>query len=571
MVIRCVESACGLRERGRVCPAGEDGSITILSLFFFIMMLTICGIAVDYMRLEALRVKLQSTADRAALAATKLDQSLDPESVVRDYFARDGLVEYVKAVRVHRDTGTDRALSVDAELEAKTFFMHLAGVEDVTVRARATAVEQRSNLEISLVLDVSSSMTLFSGSIRTKIQNLRIAAQEFIDAIYGQQGQGPDSKFLTTVSIVPYSNNVNIGPTLANYYNLQRHHPYSLCPTLTETSYSTTRVDPDQPLGITSHMQLVYSSRYTDEPISTPECPTNPMTRNQIDPLVTDPERAKSAIRSLSGFGGTAIDLGMKWGVALLDPLTRTVTAGLVSNGHLPGRVATRPYDYSEDINNLKIIVLMTDGENTSRKDLIEPYKSGMSDIWVYRETPGQPLHEVPRDRFSLQVGEDQFFRLGQQNIPTPCRGGNAGTPDSRVNLLPGPYAGDDRSGGSATRVSWAELYATWMVHRIGSVLFKQAADACLVERGYVRAPGTFAISDIGHSQADRRLLNLCATAKDSGIVIFSIAFEAPADGQQVLSECASSDAHYFDVRGTEIREAFAAIARTIQVLRLTE
>ena len=550
---------------------GEDGSITIMSLIFFVMMLTICGLAVDFIRTETLRTTLQNTTDRALLAATKLDQTLDPEEVVQDYFDKEGLAQYIKAVEVSKDTESARVMSIDAEIEAKTFFMQLTGTDMITISTSARAEDYRSNLEISLVLDVSSSMTVYSGGSRTRIGSLRIAAQEFIDTIYEEKEHLPDNEYLTTVSIVPYNSNVNIGPTLANYYNLQRHHSYSLCPTLTETSYSTTRVDPDQPLGITSHMQLVYSSTYTDEPISTPLCPTNPMTRNQIEPFISDAEQAKTVIRSLGAFGGTAIDLGLKWGVALLDPASRPVTAKLAGAGHVDDDVADRPYDYSEDINNLKIIVLMTDGENTLRKDLIEPYKSGMSDIWVYRETPGQPLHEVPRDRFSLKVGEDQFFRLGQQNIPTNCTNGIEADPDSRIILLPAPYAGDDTSGASAERVSWVELYATWTPRRIGSVLFKQAADACLVEQRYVRAPGTFAISDIGHSQADRRLLNLCDAAKDEGIIIFSVAFKAPAGGEEVLAECASSDAHYFDVDGTTIADAFASIAQTIQLLKLTQ
>ena len=542
MVIRCVESACGLRERGRVCPAGEDGSITILSLFFFIMMLTICGIAVDYMRLEALRVKLQSTADRAALAATKLDQSLDPESVVRDYFARDGLVEYVKAVRVHRDTGTDRALSVDAELEAKTFFMHLAGVEDVTVRARATAVEQRSSLEISLVLDVSASMHQNS-----RIDNLRVAAQDFVDTIYSQN----DDDFLATISLVPYNDTVSIGPILADYYTLIRPHPHSTCPTLQETPHSMAWINPDMPLSIVPYMQRY--PRHISSPVTAPtDCNPSPFLGHGIRPFMTDAERAKGFIRSLFPDGNTAIDLGMKWGVTLLDPQTRQVTAELINDGHVPARIAMRPSDYSGANQNLKVVVLMTDGKNTIRYDLEEPYKSGMSDVWVYRETPGQPLHDIPLDHFSLETGENRFYRL------------NVGQSE---RILPAPY---EEAGGSVTQVSWPELYATWTTGGIGEVLFQQAAADGEVSQAYVNAPHD-AITDLGPSKANNRLSAICSTAKDMGIVIFSIAFEAPGEGKRVLSECASSDAHYFDVYGTEISDAFAAIARTIQVLRLTE
>ncbi len=550
-------------------PNGESGSITAMCLIFFVMMLTVCGLAVDFIRTETLRTTLQNTTDRALLAATKLDQTLDPEEVIRDYFDKQGLAQYIKAVEVSKDTEAARVMSIDAEIEAKTLFMQLTGTDMITISTSARAEDYRSNLEISLVLDVSTSMARNGGGSRTRIESLRIAAQEFIDTIYEEKEHLPDNEYLTTVSIVPYNSNVNIGPTLANYYNLQKHHPYSLCPTLFETSYTTTEIDPNQALGIASHIQLAYGRQYPDGPISHPECPTNPMTRNQIEPFISDAEQAKTVIRSLGAFGGTAIDLGLKWGVALLDPASRPVTAKLAGAGHVDDDVADRPYDYSDDAHSMKMVVLMSDGENTTRDYITEPYKSGMSDIWVYRETPDQPLHEVPLDRFSLKVGEDQFFRLGQRNVPTNCTNGIEAEPDSRIILLPAPYAGDDTSGASAERVSWPELYATWSTKKIGLRMFQIAVGACLISQSYANEHRTF--EDIGYSQADTRLFNLCDAAKAEGIIIFSVAFEAPEDGEEVLAECASSDAHYFDVDGTTIADAFASIAQTIQLLKLTQ
>ena len=69
----------------------ENGSIIIFTLFLLILMLAIGGMAVDFMRFECERAVLQSTADRAVLAAADLDQDADQKQVVIDYFEKAGL------------------------------------------------------------------------------------------------------------------------------------------------------------------------------------------------------------------------------------------------------------------------------------------------------------------------------------------------------------------------------------------------------------------------------------------------------------------------------------------------
>ena len=78
----------------------ESGSLLIFSLFVFVAMLCVAGLAVDFMRVETQRVRLQSTLDRAVLAGASLEQTLDSETVVRDYFERAGLSEFLDSVDV---------------------------------------------------------------------------------------------------------------------------------------------------------------------------------------------------------------------------------------------------------------------------------------------------------------------------------------------------------------------------------------------------------------------------------------------------------------------------------------
>jgi len=68
------------------------------------------------------------------------------------------------------------------------------------------------------------------------------------------------------------------------------------------------------------------------------------------------------------------------------------------------------------------------------------------------------------------------------------------------------------------------------------------------------------------------RSFNLaCNQAKNNGVVVFTIAFEANNAARNQMRDCASSASHYFNVQGLEISSAFSAIANQINQLRLTQ
>ncbi|MEM8578178.1 MAG: VWA domain-containing protein [Pseudomonadota bacterium] len=64
----------------------------------------------------------------------------------------------------------------------------------------------------------------------------------------------------------------------------------------------------------------------------------------------------------------------------------------------------------------------------------------------------------------------------------------------------------------------------------------------------------------------------ICDLAKDPSrnVQIYTIAFEAPASAKTQMRNCASSPSHFFDVKDSELNDAFAQIARQIRPLQLT-
>ena len=62
-----------------------QGSLLLLTLYLFVIMAFMGGLAIDLMRYEQTRTSLQNTLDRATLASASLSQTLDPDQVVSDF------------------------------------------------------------------------------------------------------------------------------------------------------------------------------------------------------------------------------------------------------------------------------------------------------------------------------------------------------------------------------------------------------------------------------------------------------------------------------------------------------
>lgn len=189
----------------------QSGSTTVFSVVMTLLILIVAGAAVDIMRFEATRALLQTTMDRAVLAAADLDQDQGSETVVQDYLAKAGLKSALSGVT--SDTGLNfRTVNAWGEVTIPTFFLKMSGYNDMTPPARSVAEEKIANVEISLVLDISGSMRF-----NDRMTRLKPAAQAFVDKVMTDQTNG-----VTTLSLVPFAGQVNPGDVLFDYFRGER-------------------------------------------------------------------------------------------------------------------------------------------------------------------------------------------------------------------------------------------------------------------------------------------------------------------------------------------------------------
>ena len=575
----------------------EDGAIVGFAIFLFVMIIIIGGIGIDVMRSEMKRTRMQHTLDRAILAAADLNQESDPETVVRDYFEKSGMTDYLASVTV--DEGLNyRVVEANAELNMKTHFMHLLGIDSVSVPAKGRAEERIGGVEISLILDVSGSM-----NSNSRLTNLKVAAKDFVETMVDNTEDGKLS-----ISIVPYATqvsvpeevfevmNVTIGgtgygsivpgedpdPALAIAGDMLLSH--SQCINFSNSDYYTTELDPSA-----THIQTMHFDPWNDDDgrdndpmnlVPSPVCEDDES--REVLLLEKDEVKLKAFIDNLWGGGNTSIDIGMKWGAALLDGSMRPVVDHLISENMISNDFQERPHLYT-DGESLKIIVLMTDGQNTSQYYINDDFRTGDSNIWwndeqeVYSVYVGlddddedndgvteEPLFYWPLD----DSWQDHAYGEGtyeDTEFERVCRSYRRNGSCRRYRTVETTVLVDEP--GSAEIVTYGELYAYTTLEWIVEDLYEpwmsddEAWDDWYYDvRNYV-----------GSSSKNTRTDAICDAAKDEDVVIFTIGFEAPEAGQTVLENCASSAAHYFDVDGLEIQDAFSAIASAIAQLKLTQ
>ncbi|MEC8197117.1 MAG: hypothetical protein VX228_12600, partial [Pseudomonadota bacterium] len=97
-----------------------------------------------------------------------------------------------------------------------------------------------------------------------------------------------------------------------------------------------------------------------------------------------------------------SIDTGMKWGTALLDPAFQPVVSSMIDSsnadsGAVPQIFEGRPFAYGNH-ESLKIVVLMSDGQNTRQHFVTDNYRTGNSNVW----------YNAQEDYYSLYLGQDE-------------------------------------------------------------------------------------------------------------------------------------------------------------------
>jgi Flp pilus assembly protein TadG len=549
-------------DRLRRFGADEGGAMIMFTLILFVMMIMLGGLAVDLMRYESIRTSLQQTSDRSVLAATALSQNLDREAVVEDYFAREGLSDYL--LDVSSDEGLNFAnVSLTAQANVTPFFMHMLGINEMAAPAASSAEQRITNVEIAMVLDVSRSMVLTP----SRIVNLKSAAREFVREV-----RRTDTENRISISLVPYNGQVNLGQPLREKFNETDVHGVANvnCLDLPTSVFNTVGISRTQAFAMTPHVDAYSSTStansyltFTNSSSALPNtlnrwCP--PQGNNIVRVHQNNVATLESQIESLTAIGATSIDLGMKWGATLLDPSSRGIVSEMAGAGQVPAEFAGRPLEY-DDPEAMKVIVLMSDGQNFNETRINDGYRTGDT-MTIYRGNTDDNYSIFHASRVGTGTSgicNSRPFWVAHLSA-WHSRPWNGSTPSSSACYsTTATYTG-------VVRQTWQQLWSSVRVSWVAWQLYGRPLGSSF----YTTWMNNFR-SQVDSTAMDDRLRVLCDAVKGRGVIVFGIAFEATSHGIDTVRGCSTSSSHFFDADGLEITTAFRAIASQISSLRLTQ
>lgn len=518
----------------------EEGALYVFGLLLLTLMVMISGLAIDIIRFENTRVRLQNTLDRATLAAASLDQAQDPEAVVRDYVQKAGLADQLASVEVTQ-AFNERIVRATGRVDTNPMFLPMIGIQEFDAAGISQAQQAIDHVEIALVLDVSGSM---GGE---KLVKLKEAATEFVDTVLENDTRGKVS-----IAIVPYNAQVNIGTDLKTAFNLVHDSQVTNvnCVELPTAAYATQAIPRGLEMPMMAYADISSSTDLTHAHISPTGSKAVPSygsvhckntAANVIRLPSGDAAALKAQINALQAGGNTSITLGMKWGATLVDPSMRSAYAGFIQDGKMSVNFAESPRAYGDKVQ--KVVILMTDGEHVSHNRVTDAYKTGPS-----------PIHLAADGRYSVRFTSGRPSKAGSNQYYVPH------LDKWQSTAWNGGVQQDWRQVWSKLRLS----YVAWQFYAraLGSDSTRNQV--------YDNQVKAMLASYASVSTMNSSLQTTCNQARNNGVLVYGITVETEDPGRKVITACATPDFTFIADRNT-IRDVFQTIAANLTALRLTQ
>ena len=210
----------------------QRGSIATFVAAAIIPLVAFTGLAVDTARGYLMKARLNYALDSAALAGGRVfSDATARDATIQKFFTANFPNGYMGSTIDGPHILADdvaKTITLDASANMATSLMRIVGIDTMTVGASSQVTLSSSNIEVSLVLDITGSM---GGS---KITDLKSAATDLINIVVQDQ----QTPFYSKAALIPFSMGVNVGsyadqirgaiPPAASITNATRTNPVQI-------------------------------------------------------------------------------------------------------------------------------------------------------------------------------------------------------------------------------------------------------------------------------------------------------------------------------------------------------
>lgn len=540
----------------------RGGVLSIFVVITFITLIVFAGAGIDFMRFESERTKLQTNLDNAVLAATLLRDETDvtTQAVFDEYMSTSDMTFDFEARLTKNEISLGaRSIEAEADIEVGTYFIRLVGLNSLDHTA-VSGAQEVANIEVSLVLDISGSM-----GDNGRLEALKEAVQPFLRGLLPETGENDDN---VSINVVPYSHSISTGPDLWNaVFDQDGGIGGSWCAEFEDSAFNSIELPSD--LDVLPMPQFGREFSLTDDTnwaLTGPYCRENELF-SQVTLASNNYDALNAQVQALTAGGWTSIHDAAKWGFATLDPAMQGVfqtMSGLDSDN--PKKVPSvftsgsdpRPVSYDNE-ETIKIMVLMTDGANTRHYEIGADFLPQVSDVTGEIDETTNQSGAYLREAGS-EVDIDGNLVLDAD--------GNEISLDTKIVFGNDSFgvanSEEERTEHMFTELGWYDLW-----DRVSTRYYEEEMDI---------EADTVATLPLTAEQMDGRAEDLCDLAKadrgdgSSKIIVYTIAFQAPAAGDALMDACATDGPDFYQsaADSEELKKSYKRILDSIVKLRLT-
>ncbi|HYD17139.1 MAG TPA: pilus assembly protein [Patescibacteria group bacterium] len=229
-----------------------SGVVALVIAFSMPVFFAAAGVAVDLAQGYNLKTRLAGALDKAALAGGNTQGSAaEIEERIMNFFHAnypEGELGEAYDITVLTPPGM---VDIHARSKTRTVFMNIFGHEYIDVFAETIVRREVTGLELVLVMDNTGSMLSSAGGSTSKIDASKIAANKLLNILFGP-GSNVETLF---VGVVPFSQDVNVGPTRSNWVSADSHsyspESWAGCVEARETNNRDVTDDPPYAIDVT--------------------------------------------------------------------------------------------------------------------------------------------------------------------------------------------------------------------------------------------------------------------------------------------------------------------------------
>lgn len=201
-------ATAGLMRCCRRLAAERRGAIAAFLALAIVPLIGFIGIGTDTARAFMVKSRLSTALDAAGLAGGKSFFSATRDADMTMFFNANFPAGYMGSTVSGPAFVVDdvnEKIELTASATVPTTFMRLFGYENITVAASAEISRQEIMLDVVLSIDMSGSMTTWTGG-KTRIAAARDAATTLVEILFGDNATNP----LLKIGLVPWNSKVNV-------------------------------------------------------------------------------------------------------------------------------------------------------------------------------------------------------------------------------------------------------------------------------------------------------------------------------------------------------------------------